>query len=71
MDFQHQAALLKKEQQLKADHIREEEEVKIGFHSHLDDALQTQKSDAEKNLKDALAAQVIHNLNFWFSIFNF
>ena len=51
---------------MKADHIREEEEVKIGFHSHLDDALQSQKSDAEKNLKDALAAQVLYSLNFCF-----
>ena len=61
--------MLKKEQQLKADHIREEEEVKIGFHSHLNDALQIQKSDAEKNLKDALAAQVTYIYISCFLIF--
>ena len=49
---------MKKEQQLKAEYIRVTEEVKVGFHSHLDDALEVQKLEAERKLKDALASQV-------------
>jgi hypothetical protein len=54
---------LKKEQQILAENIRASEEVKAGFHAHLNDALELQKNEAEKKLKDALASQVIHSFN--------
>ena len=57
---------MKKEQQILAENIRVSEEVKAGFHAHLNDALEVQKNEAEKKLKDALASQVIHSHSFDF-----